>query len=318
VTYVGQSASAARQGEPGEPEVRPSFRDVVTAYVGLTKPRVIELLLLTTVPVMFFADRGIPSLGLVAATVVGGTFSAGSASVFNCVYDRDIDEQMRRTRRRALPRHIVSPRSALVFGFALAILSTVVLLLWVNPLSAVLSVAANAFYVFGYTMLLKRRTTQNIVWGGLAGCFPALIGWTAVTSELSWVPVVLFAVVFFWTPPHTWALALRYREDYAAVDVPMLPVVVPAREVGRQIVLYAWVMVATSLLLWPVAGTGPFYPIAAAVLGAVFLVEAHRMWGRTKGTEDLSTIQPMRLFHHSNLYLSLLFVAVALDPLLSR
>lgn len=152
--------------------------------------------------------------------------------------------------------------------------------------------------------------------GGLAGCFPALIGWTAVTGELAWTPVVLFMVVFFWTPPHTWALALRYREDYANVDVPMLPVVAPAREVGRQIVLYSWVMVATSLLLWPVAGTGPVYPVVATVLGAVFLVEAHRMWGRTKSADDLATIQPMRLFHSSNLYLSLLFVAVALDPLL--
>jgi heme o synthase len=323
VTYVGQSvprtARAAVDGgvAPGLAP-RASLRDVLAAYVGLTKPRVIELLLLTTVPVMFFAARGVPALGLVAATVVGGTFSAGSASVFNCVYDRDIDEQMRRTRRRALPRHLVSPRAALVFGVVLAVLSTVVLLLWVNPLSAALSLAANAFYVFGYTMLLKRRTTQNIVWGGLAGCFPALIGWTAVTGELSWVPVVLFAVVFFWTPPHTWALALRYREDYANVDVPMLPVVAPAREVGRQVVLYSWVMVAVSLALWPVAGTGLVYPVAAAVLGAAFLLEAHRMWGRARGTEDLSVIAPMRLFHASNLYLSLLFVAVALDPLLTR
>ena len=291
---------------------------MVAAYVGLTKPRVIELLLLTTVPVMFFAAQGVPPLGLVAATVVGGSFSAGSASVFNCVYDRDIDEQMRRTRRRALPRHLVSPRAALVFGFVLAALSTVVLLLWVNPLSAVLSLTANAFYVFGYTMLLKRRTTQNIVWGGLAGCFPALIGWTAVTGALSWVPIVLFAVVFFWTPPHTWALALRYREDYANVDVPMLPVVAPAREVGRQVVIYSWVMVAVSLALWPVAGTGVVYPVAAAVLGAGFLLEAHRLWGRARDTEDLTLIQPMRLFHASNLYLSLLFVAVALDPLLTR
>jgi len=291
---------------------------VVAAYVGLTKPRVIELLLLTTVPVMFFAARGVPPLGLVVATVVGGTLSAGSASAYNCVYDRDIDEQMRRTRRRALPRHMVTPAAALVFATALAVISTVVLAIWVNPLSAALSLGANAFYVLGYTMVLKRRTTQNIVWGGLAGCFPALIGWTAVTNELSWIPVVLFAVVFFWTPPHTWALALRYREDYANVDVPMLPVVKNAREVGRQIVAYSWVMVATSLLLWPVAGTGPVYPVAAAVLGAVFLVEAHRMWGRARGTEDLSVIQPMRLFHHSNLYLSLLFVAVALDPLLFR
>ena len=314
MTYVGQSASAAGQSAAE----RATVKDVVAAYVGLTKPRVIELLLLTTVPVMFYAARGVPDLGLVVATVFGGTFSAGSASVFNCVYDRDIDEQMRRTRRRALPRHIVSPWAALVFGFVLAIASTAILLVWVNPLSAGLSLAANAFYVFGYTMLLKRRTTQNIVWGGLAGCFPALIGWTAVTGSLSWTPVVLFMVVFFWTPPHTWALALRYREDYANVDVPMLPVVRPAREVGRQIVAYSWVMVATSLLLWPVAGTSLFYPIAAAVLGAVFLVEGHRMWGRTKGTESLAAIQPMRLFHTSNLYLSLLFVAVAIDPLLSR
>ena len=314
MTYVGQSASAAQQPEAE----RTTVKDVIAAYVGLTKPRVIELLLLTTVPVMFYAARGVPDLGLVVATVVGGAFSAGSASVFNCVYDRDIDEQMRRTRRRALPRHIVTARSALVFGFVLGILSTVILYVWVNPLSAALSVTAIAFYVFGYTMLLKRRTTQNIVWGGIAGCFPTLIGWTAVTESLSWTPVVLFMVVFFWTPPHTWALALRYREDYANVDVPMLPVVAPAHEVGKQIVLYSWVMVATSLLLWPVADTGIFYPVAAAVLGAFFLVEAHRMWRRTKGTEDLTTIQPMRLFHSSNLYLSLLFVAVALDPLISR
>jgi protoheme IX farnesyltransferase len=318
VTYVGQSVPRTARTGVVTPVEQASLRDVVAAYVGLTKPRVIELLLLTTVPVMFFAAQGVPPLGLVAATVVGGSFSAGSASVFNCVYDRDIDEQMRRTRRRALPRHLVSPRAALVFGFVLAALSTVVLLLWVNPLSAVLSLTANAFYVFGYTMLLKRRTTQNIVWGGLAGCFPALIGWTAVTGALSWVPVVLFAVVFFWTPPHTWALALRYREDYANVDVPMLPVVAPAREVGRQVVIYSWVMVAVSLALWPIAGTGVVYPVAAVVLGAGFLLEAHRLWGRARGTEDLTSIQPMRLFHASNLYLSLLFVAVALDPLLTR
>lgn len=327
MSHVGQSASAAvPPGDPDEPTVSDpgaaspeadvSFKDVVAAYVGLTKPRVIELLLLTTVPVMFFAERGIPPLGLVAATVVGGALSAGSASAYNCVYDRDIDEQMRRTRRRALPRHIVTARSALVFATVLAILSTVVLALWVNPLSAGLSVLANAFYVFVYTMVLKRRTTQNIVWGGLAGCFPALIGWTAVTGELAWTPVILFLVVFFWTPPHTWALALRYREDYAGVDVPMLPVVAPAAEVGRQIVLYTYVMVATSLVLWPIAGTSLFYPIAAAVLGAVFLVEAHRMWLRAKASDKLSDINPMRLFHMSNLYLSLLFVAVALDPLL--
>jgi heme o synthase len=314
VTYVGQSAPAR-----SEPEVPGTGgRDVVAAYVGLTKPRVIELLLLTTVPVMFFAARGVPDLGLVIATVVGGSLSAGSASTLNCVYDRDIDEQMRRTRRRALPRHIVSTRSALVFGVTLGVLATGILAVWVNPLSAVLSLVAEGFYLFVYTMVLKRRTTQNIVWGGLAGCFPALIGWTAVADRLAWAPVVLFAVVFLWTPPHTWALALRYREDYAGVDVPMLPAVAPAETVGRQIVLYSWAMVLTSLLLWPVAHTGWVYPVAAIALGAVFLAQAHRMWGRTRGTENPSRIRPMVLFHASNLYLSLLFVAVALDPLLTR
>ena len=295
-----------------------SLRDVVGAYVGLTKPRVIELLLLTTVPVMFFAHRGVPPIWLVVATVVGGTLSAGSANALNCVYDRDIDEHMRRTRRRALPRHIVTPRSALVFGLALMVLSTFVLGYFVNWLSAGLALGASAFYLFGYTMILKRRTTQNIVWGGLAGCFPTLIGWTAVTNELAWPPVVLFMVVFFWTPPHTWALAMRYREDYARVAVPMLPVVKDAEGVSRQIVAYSWVMVATSLALWPVAGTGFVYPVVAVLLGAGFLVEAHLMWRRARTSNDLVVVKPMRLFHWSNMYLSLLFVAVALDPLLKR
>jgi heme o synthase len=315
VTYVGHRPSAAQVSET-HLTTGAGFRDVVAAYVGLTKPRVIELLLLTTVPVMFFAAGGVPDLGLVVATVIGGALSAGSASALNCVYDRDIDEQMRRTRRRAIPRHIVTPAAALVFGVVLGVVATAILYVWVNPLSALLSLVAECFYLFVYTMLLKRRTTQNIVWGGLAGCFPALIGWTAVTDQLAWPPFVLFLVVFFWTPPHTWALALRYREDYAGVAVPMLPVVARAEVVGRQIVAYSWVMVATSLLLWPVAGTGPVYPAVAAVLGAVFLVQAHRMWARTRGTEDLSVIRPMVLFHASNLYLSLLFVAVALEPLL--
>jgi protoheme IX farnesyltransferase len=249
---------------------------------------------------------------------VGGTLSAGSANALNCVYDRDIDEQMRRTRRRALPRHIVTPRAAFVFGLVLVVVSTLVLGIFVNWLSSGLALAASAFYLFGYTMVLKRRTTQNIVWGGLAGCFPTLIGWTAVTGELAWPPVVLFLVVFFWTPPHTWALAMRYREDYARVDVPMLPVVKDAEGVARQIVVYSWVMVAVSLALWPVAGTGVLYPVVAAVLGAGFLVEAHLMWRRARHSDELRVVRPMRLFHMSNMYLSLLFVAVALDPLLMR
>ncbi|HET6627892.1 MAG TPA: heme o synthase [Nocardioidaceae bacterium] len=295
-----------------------TLRDVLGAYVGLTKPRIIELLLLTTVPVMFLAQRGVPPLGLVVATVLGGTLSAGSANALNCVYDRDIDERMRRTRRRALPRHIVSARAALVFGLALAVVSTLMLGLLVNWLSAGLALAANVFYVVGYTMLLKRRTTQNIVWGGAAGCFPALIGWTAVTGELAWAPLVLFLVVFFWTPPHFWALAIRYREDYAAAEVPMLPVVAGAKVVARQIVVYSYVMVATSLLLWPVASTGWLYPAAAFVLGAAFLVESHLLLGRAAKSDNVSDLKPMRLFHWSNMYLSLLFFAVALDPLLTR
>jgi protoheme IX farnesyltransferase len=297
---------------------RARWRDVLGAYVGLTKPRIIELLLLTTVPVMFLAERGVPDLWLVVATVVGGTLSAGSANVLNCVYDRDIDQRMRRTRRRALPRHVVTPRAALVFGLVLGVVSTVLLGVLVNWLSSGLALAANVFYVVGYTMLLKRRTSQNIVWGGAAGCFPALIGWTAVTGSLAWAPVVLFLVVFFWTPPHFWALAMRYRDDYAAADVPMLPSVAPAPVVGRQIVAYSWVTVATSLVLWPVASTGWFYPLVAVALGAVFLTEAHLLHGRTKVTDDVVTMRPMRLFHWSNMYLSLLFLGVALDPLLTR
>jgi len=293
-------------------------RDVLAAYVGLTKPRIIELLLLTTVPVMFLAQRGVPPLGLVALTVIGGTLSAGSANSLNCFYDRDIDARMRRTRRRALPRHMVSPRAALVFGLLLGVVSTLLLGFFVNWLSASLAVAANVFYVVGYTMILKRRTTQNIVWGGAAGCFPALIGWTAVTNELAWAPVVLFMVVFFWTPPHFWALAIRYREDYAAAGVPMLPVVAGAKTVARQIVVYSYVMVATSLLLWPIAATGWFYPAAAIILGVAFLVESHLLLVRAALSDDVADLKPMRLFHWSNMYLSLLFVAVALDPLITR
>ena len=295
-----------------------TMRDVLAAYVGLTKPRIIELLLLTTVPVMFLAQRGVPPLGLVALTVIGGTLSAGSANALNCFYDRDIDARMRRTRRRALPRHMVSPRAALVFGLLLGVVSTLLLGFLVNWLSAGLAVAANVFYVVGYTMILKRRTTQNIVWGGAAGCFPALIGWTAVTGSLAWAPVVLFMVVFFWTPPHFWALAIRYREDYAAAEVPMLPVVAGARTVARQIVVYSYVMVATSMLLWPIAPTGWFYPAAAIVLGVAFLVESHLLLARAAGSDDVGDLKPMRLFHWSNMYLSLLFVAIALDPLIAR
>ena len=297
-----------------DPSATSNLRDVVGAYVALMKPRIIELLLLTTVPVMFLAARDVPSLWLVVATMVGGTLSAGSANALNCVVDADIDTKMRRTARRPLPRHKVTTTRALVFGLVLGVVSTLWLGYAVNWLSAWLALAANVFYVVGYTMILKRRTTQNIVWGGAAGCFPALIGWTAVTDELAWPPVVLFLVVFFWTPPHFWSLAMRYREDYAAAGVPMLPSVTTSRDVARQIVAYSWLMVATSLALWPVAGTGWFYPGVAIVLGIVFLVEAYDLQTRARETEDLSVIKPMRLFHYSNAYLALLFVAAAVDP----
>lgn len=297
-----------------ETSTRTSPSDRIGAYIALTKPRIIELLLLTTVPVMFLAARDVPSLRLVLATVIGGTLSAGSANVLNCVFDADIDQKMRRTARRPLPRHRVPTRNALIFGLVLGVVSTGFLWWQVNLLSAMLALAANAFYVLIYTMVLKRRTAQNIVWGGAAGCFPALIGWTAVTDQLAWAPVVLFLVVFFWTPPHFWALAMRYRDDYAAADIPMLPSLVSSREVGHQIVNYSWVMVLTSLALWPVAGTGWFYPSAAIVLGIVFLVEAYDLRSRARDTEDLSVIKPMRLFHLSNAYLALLFVAAAADP----
>jgi len=291
---------------------------IVGAYVALTKPRIVELLLLTTVPVMFLAARGVPALGLVVATVVGGTLAAGSANALNCVIDADIDEQMLRTRRRPLPLHRVSTRAALTFGLALGVAATLLLGLTVNWLSAALALAANVFYVVGYTMVLKRRTSQNIVWGGAAGCFPALIGWTAVTGSLAWPPVVLFMVVFFWTPPHFWSLAIRYRDDYAAASVPMLPVVAPAEAVGRRIAAYSWLTVGTSLLLWPSASTSWFYPAVALVLGAVLVVEAHGLLSRSRTTQDPVTLKPMRLFHLSNAYLALLFLAVAVDPLLAR
>jgi protoheme IX farnesyltransferase len=305
-----RGAGASRQPHPPTPV------DVVKAYVALTKPRIIELLLLTTIPVMFLAEQGVPSFWLVVATFVGGALSAGSANALNCVVDADVDQLMRRTSRRPLVRHQISTRNALVFGLVLGVVSTLVLGVFVNWLSSMLALAANVFYVVGYTMLLKRRTSQNIVWGGAAGCFPALIGWTAVTNELAWPPVVMFLIVFFWTPPHFWALGMRYREDYAAASIPMLPSVASSAEVGTQIVRYSWVMVATSLLLWPVATTGWFYPAVAITLGIVFLVEAYDLRARTLDTEDLAIIKPMRLFHFSNAYLALLFVAAAVDPFL--
>jgi heme o synthase len=285
----------------------------VGAYVALTKPRIIELLLVTTVPAMVLAAQGMPPLGLVLATLVGGSLAAGSANALNCWYDRDIDVVMHRTERRPLARQQVSPRSALVFGLALGALSVALLAATTNVLSAVLALAAIAFYVVVYTALLKRRTSQNIVWGGAAGCMPVLIGWSAVTGTVSWAAVVLFMVVFFWTPPHFWALAMRFRDDYAAARVPMLPVVATPALVAHRIVVYSWAMVLTSLLLvWPLGVSGAFYGVVAGLVGAVFLREAHLLRARVR---DQRATAPMRLFHWSITYLALLFLAVALDQL---
>nr|WP_255524127.1 heme o synthase [Terrabacter sp. MAHUQ-38] len=279
------------------------------------KPRIIELLLITTIPVMFLAEQGVPDLWLVVATVVGGTLSAGAANTLNCYIDRDIDAVMHRTSRRPLVTGTVTPRGALVFGVALAVGSTAWLGLLVNWLSAWLALGALLFYVFGYTLLLKRRTRQNIVWGGAAGCMPVLIGWSAVTDTLSWSAFILFMVIFFWTPPHYWPLSMRYKDDYATAHVPMLPVVERFVVVAKQVVAYSWAMVLTSLALIPVQQVGWVYSVAALVSGALFLTEAHRLLARANAGAAEDVLKPMRLFHFSITYLTILFVGVALDPI---
>ena len=288
-------------------------RATVAAYLGLTKTRIIEQLLVVTVPAMFLAHRGMPSVWLVLATLVGGAMAAASAHALNCVADADIDVKMKRTARRPLAQGQVPPRHALVFGLALGVLSAVWLAYTTNLLAATLSVAAIAFYVLVYTLILKRRTPQNIVWGGAAGCMPVLIGWAAVTGSLSWAPVILFGIVFLWTPPHYWPLSMRYKEDYASVNVPMLAVVRGRTTVGLQVVLYAWATVACSLLLIPIASMGVLYSVVAVLSGAWFLLESHRLYSSAIRAGE---VKPMRVFHASITYLTLVFLAVGLDPLL--
>jgi heme o synthase len=301
-------------------DVRPadpaSWRRTLANYGSLMKLRVVELLLVTTLPAMVLADRGLPPLGLVVATLAGGTLAAGSAHAFNQVLERDIDALMRRTRRRAVATASVSPRAATVFAAALLALCVALMLAFVNPLAAALTVLANAFYVVVYTVLLKRRTSQNIVWGGVAGCLPTLIGWAAVTESLAWPPVLLFLVVFFWTPPHYWPLAMRFRDDYARAGVPMLPVVASPRVVAAQILAYSWAMVATTLALWWVAELGWLYGVLAMLAGVWFLSEAHRLHRRARTDGTGAGLRAMRLFHGSITYLTVVFAAVALDVLL--
>lgn len=285
----------------------------IRAYVALTKPRIIELLLVTTVPAMVLAARGLPSLVLLTATLVGGTLAAGSANALNCYFDRDIDAVMRRTANRPLAAATVQPRQALIFGAVLGVVSVGGLWWATNALAALLTLAAIAGYVGGYTLLLKRRTPANIVWGGAAGCMPVLIGWAAVTGRVSLGALALFMVVFWWTPPHFWALAMRFRGDYAAAGVPMLPVVAAPAVVVRRIVGYSWAMVGASLAVWPLAHTGPIYPVAAVLLGAGFLREAYLLRAAVRAGEPG---KPLRLFHASISYLALLFAAAALGGLL--
>lgn len=301
----GEPAPLEEAEVPGEA----TLRDTIGAYVALTKPRIIALLLITTVPAMILAAAGMPSFWLIAATLLGGTLAAGSANAINMYLDRDIDQIMKRTRRRPLPRHRVTPEHALRFGFFLGAVAFAFLAITVNVLAALLALAAIAFYVFVYTMWLKRTTDQNIVIGGAAGAVPVLVGWAAVTGTLAWPAWVLFAVVFVWTPPHFWALAMRVSEDYAAAGVPMLPVVRGEDETRRQIFLYSLVLFGVTLLLVPVAGMGPIYSATAVVLGGAFVYRALRLW-RTP-----SEARAWQLFKFSIVYLAALFAAVAVDAL---
>jgi protoheme IX farnesyltransferase len=289
---------------------RGSLRQTTASYFQLTKPRVIELLLVTTVPAMILARRGMPSVWLVLATLLGGAMAAGSANAINCYLDRDIDEVMRRTRRRPLPAHEIEPERALSFGYALGAVSFFFLSITVNVLAATLALSAIAFYIFVYTMWLKRSSTQNIVIGGAAGAVPVLVGWAAVTGTVGLPAWIMFAIVFVWTPPHFWALAMRYRGDYAAAGVPMLPVVRGADETRRRILRYSLALFATSMLLIPLGRLGPVYGATAVVLGGWFVWRALQLW------RSPSPAEPLRLFRYSIVYLAALFAAVALDAVL--
>ena len=288
------------------------FRRKVAAYVSLTKPRVMELLLAVTIPTMFLAQGGLPSLVLVLVTLVGGALSAGAAGTFNCIIDRDVDRVMKRTENRPLVTGEVSTREALIFAGVLTVVSTLWFGLLTNWLAAGLSVSAIFFYVVIYSILLKKRTPQNIVWGGAAGGFPVLIGWATVTGTLAWPPVILFLVIFLWTPPHYWPLSWKYRDDYKRAEIPMLTVVRNHTAVGLQIVLYAWATMAATLIFVPIAGMGLLYLVVALGFGIAFVWQSHVLYARAVRGIDA---RPMRLFHFSNAYLAAIFVAVALDVL---
>lgn len=290
---------------------RPFIVERIVAYALLTKPRIVELLLITTVPAMFAAQRAVPSIDIMVFTLIGGALAAGCANALNCVVDADIDEVMRRTRNRPLAKHSVTPRNAFIFAVIIGVVSIVLLAATTTWQAAVLTAIAILFYVLVYSMVLKRRTRQNIVWGGLAGCMPVIIGWSAVTGGIGWPAWAFFGVIFFWTPPHTWALAMRYREDYAAAGVPMLPVVASERVVVRQIVLYSWGMVACSLAM--MMASSWLYAAIAVPSGIAFLAAAHMLHMKVVRGERA---KPMTLFHLSNLYLTAISVGWAVDAAL--
>ena len=292
-----------------------SLFSVIKSYVSLTKPRIIELLLVTTVPTMFLASNGWPDWYLVLATLIGGALAAGGANALNNVVDRDIDALMDRTAHRPLVTGKVSVRGAVALGITLSLSSVIWLVSQVNTLSALFAASAIVFYVCVYTLLLKRRTSSNIVWGGAAGCFPVLIGWAAVTNSISLAPIVLFLIVFWWTPPHYWPLSMQYRKDYENAGIPMLPVVADREKVASQIAIYSWIMVATTLVLPLVSELSIVYVLGAIILNLIFMREVYALRNRAK-SDDLD-INPMKLFHWSITWLALLFFLIGLDPLLN-
>ena len=292
-----------------------SLFSVIRSYVSLTKPRIIELLLVTTVPTMFLASNGWPDWYLVLATLIGGALAAGGANALNNVVDRDIDALMDRTAHRPLVTGKVSVRGAVALGITLSLSSVIWLVSQVNTLSALFAASAIVFYVCVYTLLLKRRTSSNIVWGGAAGCFPVLIGWAAVTNSISLAPIVLFLIVFWWTPPHYWPLSMQYRKDYENAGIPMLPVVADREKVASQITIYSWIMVATTFVLPLVSDLSIIYVLGAIILNLIFMREVYALRNRAK-SDDLD-INPMKLFHWSITWLALLFFLIGLDPLLN-
>ena len=308
---AAQGTSPNTASEPTRHKI--GFRRKAKAYVSLTKPRVMELLLVTTLPTMILAERGWPDLLTVFATMIGGALAAGASSSFNCYIDRDIDQYMERTKNRPLVTGEVTPREALIFSWVLTVAAISILALGTNWLATAFGIAAIFFYVVIYSLILKRRTQQNIIWGGLAGAFPVLIAWSAVRGTVEWPAVVLFIVIFLWTPPHYWPLSLKYKEDYQEVDVPMLGAIATSRRVSSQVVLYTWATVIFSLLLIPMGWAGIVYTATAAVSGGWFIYEAHILY-RDSQRPDFSDKKAMRVFHLSITYLTLIFVALAVDP----